>query len=107
ARRTGGFLISMTNKDTLSDAAALPDDSVGLITPQTLHFDMPLALVCCKTLPAYELIFETYGTLNADRSNAVLICHALSGHHHAAGYHSLEDKKPGWWDTHIGPGKSI
>lgn len=97
----------MTNKDTLNDTAALPDDSVGLITPQTMRFDMPLALVCGKTLPAYELIFETYGTLNADRSNAVLICHALSGHHHAAGYHSLEDKKPGWWDTHIGPGKSI
>ncbi|MGO3353878.1 MAG: homoserine O-succinyltransferase MetX, partial [Halomonas sp.] len=58
-------------------------------------------------LPAYELIYETYGTLNAERSNAVLICHALSGHHHAAGYHSEEDRKPGWWDAHIGPGKAI
>jgi len=50
---------------------------------------------------------ETYGTLNAEKSNAVLICHALSGHHHAAGFHSAEDKKPGWWDSAIGPGKPI
>ena len=50
---------------------------------------------------------ETYGQLNAARSNAVLICHALSGHHHAAGYHSAEDRKPGWWDAYIGPGKPI
>lgn len=86
---------------------AFPHDSVGLITPQTLHFDEPLPLACGKTLPAYDLVFETYGTLNAECSNAVLICHALSGHHHAAGYHSPDDKKPGWWDAHIGPGKSI
>ncbi|HAU18054.1 MAG TPA: homoserine O-acetyltransferase, partial [Marinobacter adhaerens] len=54
-----------------------------------------------------DLVVETYGTLNADASNAVLICHALSGHHHAAGYHSAEDRKPGWWDSCIGPGKPI
>nr|WP_300315582.1 homoserine O-acetyltransferase [Halomonas sp.] len=85
----------------------LPRDSVGLVTPQTAHFDDPLLLVCGKTLPSYDLVYETYGTLNAERSNAVLVCHALSGHHHAAGYHSETDRKPGWWDTHIGPGKSI
>ena len=85
----------------------LPADSVGLITPQVAHFDTPLALACGKVLPDYDLVYETYGTLNAERSNAVLICHALSGHHHAAGYHSLEERKPGWWDDHIGPGKSI
>ncbi|MBB3191822.1 homoserine O-succinyltransferase MetX [Halomonas cerina] len=85
----------------------LPRDSVGLVTPQTAHFDDPLALACGRTLPAYDLVYETYGTLNAERSNAILICHALSGHHHAAGYHSPEDRKPGWWDAHIGPGKSI
>ena len=82
-------------------------DSVGLVTPQVAHFDDPLPLVCGKTLPAYDLVYETYGTLNQDRSNAVLICHALSGHHHAAGYHDEADRKPGWWDAHIGPGKSI
>lgn len=85
----------------------LPSDSVGLVAPQTAHFDVPLALACGKTLQSYDLVYETYGKLNASRSNAVLICHALSGHHHAAGYHSREDRKPGWWDAHIGPGKSI
>ncbi|MFQ3790066.1 homoserine O-succinyltransferase MetX [Halomonas sp. A29] len=84
-----------------------PDDSVGLVTPQTAHFDDPLALACGRTLPAYDLVYETYGSLNAERSNAVLICHALSGHHHAAGYHDADERKPGWWDAHIGPGKSI
>ncbi|MBY6028638.1 MAG: homoserine O-acetyltransferase [Pseudomonadota bacterium] len=82
-------------------------DSVGLVTPQMAHFDDPLPLVCGKTLTTYDLVYETYGTLNEDRSNAVLICHALSGHHHAAGYHDDSDRKPGWWDAHIGPGKSI
>ncbi|MDL4863876.1 homoserine O-acetyltransferase [Halomonas elongata] len=85
----------------------MPRESVGLVTPLTAHFDDPLELACGKTLPAYDLVYETYGTLNAERSNAVLICHALSGHHHAAGFHSPEDRKPGWWDAHIGPGKSI
>ncbi|MEQ5836588.1 homoserine O-acetyltransferase [Marinobacter sp. NFXS9] len=86
---------------------SLPPDSVGLVEPQTLHFDEPLTLACGQTLPHYDLVVETYGDLNADRSNAVLICHALSGHHHAAGYHSLEERKPGWWDSCIGPGKPI
>ncbi|ALM54156.1 homoserine O-succinyltransferase MetX [Halomonas huangheensis] len=84
-----------------------PRDSVGLVRPQKAHFDDPLPLACGRTLPAYDLVYETYGTLNAERSNAVLICHALSGHHHAAGYHDEGDRKPGWWDAHIGPGKSI
>jgi homoserine O-acetyltransferase/O-succinyltransferase len=86
---------------------AIPADSVGLVTPTTLHFDQPLELECGRQLGAYDLVYETYGSLNAARSNAVLICHALSGHHHAAGYHSSEDKRPGWWDSAIGPGKAI
>ena len=86
---------------------SLPADSVGLVTPQHQHFEAPLPLTCGKTLPAYELVYVTYGELNARRDNAVLICHALSGHHHAAGYHSLEERKPGWWDAHIGPGKTL
>ncbi len=85
----------------------LPADSVGLVTPHKLVFDEPLALDCGRTLPAYELVYETYGELNAERTNAVLICHALSGDHHAAGYHRLDDRKPGWWETCIGPGKPI
>ena len=85
----------------------IPADSVGLVTPTTLHFDQPLELECGRRLDAYDLVYETYGRLNAARSNAVLICHALSGHHHAAGYHSMDDKRPGWWDNAIGPGKAI
>ena len=85
----------------------LPADSVGLVTPQRHTFTEPLSLACGKQLPSYELVYETYGELNASASNAVLICHALSGHHHAAGYHSMDERKPGWWDNCIGPGKAI
>jgi len=85
----------------------IPSDSVGLVTPVTLHIDSPLKLDCGRSLNSYDLIYETYGELNSDASNAVLICHALSGDHHAAGYHSIDDKKPGWWDSAIGPGKAI
>ena len=84
----------------------LPEDSVGIVEPQWFCQEQPLTLQCGKTLPRYELVYETYGQLNAARSNAVLVCHALSGHHHAAGYHAGADK-PGWWDTAIGPGKAI
>ena len=86
---------------------AFPEDSVGLVSPQVFKFSEPLALACGRSLTEYELVVETYGELNAARSNAVLICHALSGHHHAAGYHSPDDRKPGWWDSCIGPGKPI
>ena len=85
----------------------IPADSVGLISPQSLHFAEPLKLDCGRELPQYDLVYETYGALNSSGDNAILICHALSGDHHAAGYHSMEDKKPGWWDTAIGPGKPI
>ncbi|KIY39343.1 MULTISPECIES: homoserine O-succinyltransferase MetX [Pseudomonas] len=88
-------------------STVFPEDSVGLVVPQTARFDEPLALACGRSLASYELVYETYGTLNASASNAVLICHALSGHHHAAGYHAVTDRKPGWWDSCIGPGKPI
>ena len=83
------------------------EHSVGLVEPAIARFEEPLALACGRALTEYELVYETYGALNDDRSNAVLICHALSGNHHAAGYHSNDDKKPGWWDECIGPGKPI
>lgn len=86
---------------------ALPDNSVGLVKPQSIDIDQPLKLDCGRTLASYQLVYETYGTLNANKSNAVLICHALSGDHHAAGFHSMDERKPGWWDTAIGPGKPI
>ncbi len=85
----------------------IPDNSVGLVKPEVYHFDEPLTLRSGKVLPIYDLVVETYGELNESGSNAILICHALSGDHHAAGYHSMEDNKPGWWDECIGPGKPI
>ncbi len=85
-----------------------PADSVGLVAPLRIQVDEPLTLASGRELKGYELVYETYGELNADKSNAVLICHALSGNHHAAGYHSHDpDEKPGWWETCIGPGKAI
>lgn len=85
----------------------LDEHSVGIVTPQTQHFGNPLLLASGRTLSQYDLVYETYGTLNSDKSNGILICHALSGHHHAAGYHHKDDRKPGWWDEYIGPGKPI
>ena len=82
-------------------------DSVGIVTPSTVHFDQPLTLTSGGVIDEYDLIYETYGTLNSDRSNAVLVCHALSSNHHAAGYHSMDDRKPGWWENLVGPGKPI
>ena len=85
----------------------IPADSVGIVTPEVIKFTDPLTLDCGITLPDYELIYETYGELNEAKSNAILICHALSGDHHVAGYHSMEDRKPGWWESCVGPGKPI
>ena len=85
----------------------LKTDSVGIVSPKCIHFDEDLALRSGKTLSGFDLMIETYGELNQDRSNAILICHALSGDHHAAGFHSESDAKPGWWDHCIGPGKAI
>ncbi len=82
-------------------------NSVGIVTPQTLSVTEAFQLTCGAVLTGYELRYETYGILNADASNAVLICHALSGDHHAAGYHNETDTAPGWWDHYIGPNKSI
>ncbi|MGH8501488.1 MAG: homoserine O-succinyltransferase MetX [Gammaproteobacteria bacterium] len=86
-------------------SVGFPADSVGVVAPQTLHFDEPLALDCGRELSQFDLAYEAYGKLNGDRSNAVLVCHALSGDQHAAGYHGMSDRKPGWWDACVGPGK--
>ncbi len=87
--------------------ASIPSDSVGIVQPTKYHFDETLELRSGKTLNGFDLMVETYGSLNKNRSNGILICHALSGDHHAAGFHSESDTKPGWWDTSIGPGKAI
>jgi homoserine O-acetyltransferase len=85
----------------------LENNSVGLVAPQTAHFDTPLILKSGAVLPQFDLVYETYGQLNADKSNAVLICHALSGTHHVAGKYAETDKNPGWWDNLVGPGKPL
>ncbi len=80
--------------------------SVGRVVPSEAYFDEPLSLRSGMVIPQYRLVYETYGTLNADRSNAVLVCHALSGNHHVAGHYDAPDSD-GWWDNMIGPGKPI
>ncbi|MHB1115937.1 homoserine O-succinyltransferase MetX [Sideroxydans sp.] len=81
--------------------------SVGIVSAQCATFEEPLSFSCGKVLPRFELMYETYGTLNADKSNAILICHALSGHHHVAGSYADDEKNIGWWDNMIGPGKPV
>jgi len=83
------------------------DHSVGIVSAQRATFDTPLQFNSGGVLPRYDLVYETYGTLNADRSNAILVCHALSGHHHVAGYDADDEKNIGWWDNMIGPGKPV
>ena len=78
-----------------------------IATPQSMHFADALPLQSGASIRAYDLSYETYGTLNADKSNAVLICHALNASHHVAGVYAGQDKSEGWWDTMIGPGKSV
>ena len=86
-----------------------PTQSVGLVKPQIARFHAPLKLQQGKTLSDYELIYETYGELNATGTNAVLVCHALSGSHHVAGYTDPDQprKTAGWWDNLVGPGKPL
>lgn len=80
---------------------------IGIVAPHTAHFPQALTLKSGEVLPEFDIVYETYGTLNSTKSNAVLICHALSGNHHAAGKHHENDKHPGWWDNLIGPGKPL
>jgi homoserine O-acetyltransferase/O-succinyltransferase len=88
----------------------MDSNSVGQVRPAKFTFgsrDEPLVLESERTLGPVDIVYETYGEPNADRSNAVLICHALSGDHHAAGVHGPQDRQPGWWDGMIGPGKGF
>ena len=94
--------MSLETSDNQNDLSG----SVGLVKPQTVVIEQPLNLACGVTLPSHTLVYETYGTPNKDNTNAILICHALSGNHHAAGVYE-GDSKPGWWDQYIGPGKPI
>ena len=84
-----------------------PNHSVGTVVPQRFFHDAPMTLKGGGRLPSFELVFETYGTLNAARSNAVLVCHALSGSHHVAGVYADAPDNEGWWDNLVGPGKPL
>ena len=81
--------------------------SVGAVAPQTMHFDQPLAFRSGSVLQSYDLMYETYGTLNAEHSNAVLVCHALNASHHVAGFYEGQERSLGWWDNMVGPGKPL
>ncbi len=97
-----------TRHDNVGDINNACDiGSAGIVTPRLAHFSDPLILRSGAVLPAYDLAFETYGTLNAAQSNAILICHALSGHHHVAGHYADDPDNIGWWDNMVGPGKPI
>lgn len=81
--------------------------SVGRVAAQSVEFKETLILESGDQLESLEMIFETYGNLNPERTNAILVCHALSGNHHSAGYYENPDERKGWWDSLIGPGKAI
>lgn len=81
--------------------------NIGIVSAQHATFDTPLAFRSGAVLPRYELVYETYGKLNAGKSNAILVCHALSGNHHVAGYYADAPKNIGWWDNMVGPGKPV
>jgi len=84
-----------------------PEGSVGVVSPRLARFEDPISLKSGARLDAYELAYETYGTLNAMRSNAVLVCHALNASHHVAGVYAEDPANVGWWDNLIGPGKPV
>jgi len=87
--------------------SSLTPKSIGIVTPQLAEFREPVQLKCGAVMDQYELVYETYGTLNAERSNAVLVCHALNAAHHVAGHYADDPDNVGWWDNMIGPGKPV
>ncbi len=87
--------------------SSINNSSVGVVSAQQAFFDEPLTLKSGAVLGQYELAYETYGTLNAQRNNAVLVCHALNASHHVAGYYADKPEEVGWWDNMIGPGKPL
>ena len=83
------------------------NNSIGIVKTKIFKCTDPIKLSCGMTLDNFELIYETYGKLNKNKDNAVLVCHALSGNQHVAGRHKKTDKHPGWWDSLVGPGKPL
>jgi homoserine O-acetyltransferase len=103
--------VAAASVSSSAEPASAPIDpsvgSAGVVTPVFLHFEEPLRLASGQCLASYELAVETYGSLNAERSNAVLICHALNASHHVAGRASTNPEDVGWWDNMVGPGKPL
>lgn len=97
----------MPDENEPSPAAAAATESVGAVSVQTMDFAEPFVFANRQSIPQWRLAYETYGTLNADASNAVLVCHALSGNQHAAGWYADAPKNIGWWDNFIGPNKPL
>ena len=91
----------------MASGVSADPQSVGIVQAQTMHFAEPLTLSSGALLAQYELRYETYGSLNAQRSNAVLVCHALNASHHVAGIYAETPRSTGWWDNMVGPGKPI
>ncbi|MCF3651093.1 homoserine O-acetyltransferase MetX [Synoicihabitans lomoniglobus] len=89
------------------EAAHAEPGEVGVVVPQDYVSDEPFTFDCGRTIPGFTIRYETYGRLNATGTNAILVCHALSGDHHCAGIHHLTDRKVGWWNNIIGPGKAL
>ncbi|MHC4359992.1 MAG: homoserine O-acetyltransferase, partial [Planctomycetota bacterium] len=88
----------------------MKENSVGIVQTKTIRVvepDKPLELECGKTLGPVDVAYETYGKIDEAGDNVILICHALSGNAHVAGFNSPDDKKTGWWDIMVGPGKGI
>jgi homoserine O-acetyltransferase len=100
-------MTSLSVSDSQIETVDIPSDSVGIVGPDYLSFNEPLHLASGQVLPAYELAIESYGQLNADHSNAVLICHALNASHHVAGQAKDNPEDVGWWDNMVGPGKAV
>ena len=92
--------------DPFDPAHAEPGE-VGMVAPVDYVSDQPFKFDCGRTIPGFTLRYESYGRLNAAGDNAILVCHALSGDHHCAGIYSLSDRKTGWWNNIIGPGKAL
>ena len=97
----------MTDDDEASGSGGGNDENALIVSPQDFVCKEPFSFELGGEIPEFTLRYETYGKLNADKSNAVLICHALTGDHHVAGKHRPEDKRPGWWDHFIGDGKAV
>ncbi|MDR2863783.1 MAG: homoserine O-acetyltransferase [Puniceicoccales bacterium] len=99
------FPDGMTDDNT--NFSSLEGSDVGLVSCSSFAFNEPFSFELGGSIPSFKLCYETYGKLNADCSNAILVCHALSGDHHVAGRYTAEDRKPGWWHSIVGPGRPL